>query len=375
MIYFHYSADYELFLGGNHLPPEQVMVAPTAELLARCDDLDIPLTLFVDTECLRRHAQWGETAFVDAVQAQLRAAVAAGHDAQAHLHPHWSQTERDGPGFRFPPHRYALGTLDNDSAIALEEARGLIARCRDDLESLLKPVNPDYACVAFRAGGYALQPYEREILALLAQAGLRIDSSVIPGYRDARVDFRQVADQAGYWVDPEAGLNSAAEAGAGLFEIPIASATLPDAVARRALWRAALRRAMQTLLGGQEADSPRGWPVGGGAQGDAAERAAPGRLKQAWWNFHAVMNQRFARLELKENPELLLAVTEAYLATRNWAQEPVFLSLNCHPKGLHGRHLRALERFHRGLRRRYGSALRCHTFAQSAQMLLHKPGQ
>ena len=45
-IYILYSADYELFLGGNYCDENEVLINPTNDLLDLCDRLKIPLTLF-----------------------------------------------------------------------------------------------------------------------------------------------------------------------------------------------------------------------------------------------------------------------------------------------------------------------------------------
>ena len=52
---------------------------------------------------------------------------------------------------------------------------------RDYLERLLTPSDPAYRCVAFRAGGYCIQP-ERKLARSLRDTGLVIDSSVCCGF-------------------------------------------------------------------------------------------------------------------------------------------------------------------------------------------------
>ncbi|MBF0128091.1 MAG: hypothetical protein HQM02_12890, partial [Magnetococcales bacterium] len=89
MLYILYSADYELYLGSNLQPEEEVLIQPTGRLLATCDRLHIPLTLFADLACLWRYRELGSTRFPDSAEAQLQNAIQRRHDVQTHLHPHW----------------------------------------------------------------------------------------------------------------------------------------------------------------------------------------------------------------------------------------------------------------------------------------------
>src|SRR5688572_2121620 len=141
MVRVLYSADYELFLGENFLPEIEVLVEPTKRLLAVCEELGIPMTLFVDVACLWRYRELGDHAFPDAVEAQLRDALRGGHDVQAHLHPHWLHATREDGRWSAPLDTFLVGSLDDPAA--------LLARARDYLQSVLQSVDPAYRCVAF----------------------------------------------------------------------------------------------------------------------------------------------------------------------------------------------------------------------------------
>jgi len=47
MIYILYSNDYEVFLGGNFKPESKVLIDTTTDVLGVCDELGIPMTLFL----------------------------------------------------------------------------------------------------------------------------------------------------------------------------------------------------------------------------------------------------------------------------------------------------------------------------------------
>ncbi|MBF0438271.1 MAG: hypothetical protein HQL93_04025, partial [Magnetococcales bacterium] len=116
MIYILYSADYELYLGGNSQSEEEVLIHPTQQLLATCDRINIPLTLFADIACLWRYRELGLEQFPEQAEAQLQDAARRHHDIQTHLHPHWAFTHLEENRFLFDPATYRLGTLSPDPA-------------------------------------------------------------------------------------------------------------------------------------------------------------------------------------------------------------------------------------------------------------------
>jgi hypothetical protein len=213
-----YSADYELYLGENFLPETEVLVEPTIALLAACERIRVPLTLFCDVACIWRYRQEGDDAFPDAAEAQLRDAVRRGHDVQALLHPQWLHASREDGRWEAPAETFVVGSL--------EDPAPLLARAKAYLEALLQPVEPAYSCIAFRAGHYALQPEYRRVFGALVETGFEADSSVVPGLvlrgEVGRVDYRG-------WRWPEK-----ARVIYDVLEVPIATARFgpPDALFR-----------------------------------------------------------------------------------------------------------------------------------------------
>ena len=300
-----WSADYELYLGENFLPEAQVLLEPTSALLDTCEQLGIPLCLFADVACLWRYRQTGESAFPDAAEEQLRDAVRRGHDVQAHAHPHWQHARREEGRWSAPLDSFLVGVL--------EDARPLLASIRDHLNRLLRPVDPDYDCVAFRAGNYGLQPRIEHVFAALRETGYRLDSSVVPNLvlRNAvnRIDFR------GY-PERDTMLH-------GLYEVPIATA-------RFGLFDAVLRRLRRPTRG-----RPRGRTIHSSAHQRPTLRSRLFRLDI---------------LELGKDPRRLTAITERYL--RRVGTDVAF-SFSCHPKGVGHRELDALREYHDWLKRSY----------------------
>jgi hypothetical protein len=203
-----YTADYELYLGENFLPETEVLVEPTIALLAACERIRVPLTLFCDVACIWRYREVGDNTFPDAAEAQLRDAVRREHDVQVLLHPHWLQATRENARWLAPVDAGVVGALDDPAP--------LLARAKTYLEELLRPVDPEYSCIAFRAGHYGLQPDHERVLAALLETGYEFDSSLVPGLV-LRSDLNRV-DYRGWRWPEKSGLFY------DVYEVPIATA-------------------------------------------------------------------------------------------------------------------------------------------------------
>ncbi|ABK43666.1 hypothetical protein Mmc1_1155 [Magnetococcus marinus MC-1] len=364
------SADYELYFSRNLLPEHEVLVGPTQALLQACEAVAAPLTLFCDVAMLHTYRQWGEEAFVQGVEAQLRGAVQRGHDVQLHLHPHWFRTQRGVDGrLHFAPKDYLLGRYESDASQRFASILAMISQGKAYLESLLKPVNAHYECLAFRGGGYGLQPHSEEILGALQRCGLVVDSSVVPGYRlhtqVHQVDFTKLVGRSNQWYGAALGLSAPCGAGQGLFEVPIGSADLAQ-VADWNPWPESLQRVWSMLRYGGPAEPLRGEPVGWVSKPPVAFLQRP---KQAWWDFNAVRNSRFAKLEMQRYPQRMQAVLKGHLAREAPYEGCHYLSINSHPKGMHAPHRAALQRFVRQLKATYGADIDFPTFATLAKQL------
>ena len=110
----------------------------------------------------------------DAWDAAIAEAFTAGHDVQLHIHPQWSSAEYDGQW-----------KLNGDWSIlnySPADARRMIAEAKAYLEKLLRPIDPDYACVSFRSGSWCVAP-SPWLLGLLAEFGIVFDMSIVGGVR------------------------------------------------------------------------------------------------------------------------------------------------------------------------------------------------
>lgn len=327
MIRILYSADYELYLGENFLPETEVVVEPTRALLAAAERVNVPFTLFVDVACLWRYRDDGNHEFADVVENQLKGALQRGHDVQACLHPHWLYAERVNGRWRAPLDTFLVG--------ALEDPRPLLARARAHLEELLRPVDDDYRCIAFRAGNYGIQPHYERVFAALVETGYEVDSSVVPGLvrKDdvSKVDFRG-------WRWPEKGRQIY-----DIYEVPVATARFgpPDAVQR--FWSRPPRA------------EPRGRPM----------QSQPGARQPSLFSRVFLLSP----LELGPSAYRLQKITRRYLRR---AGKDADFSFSSQPKAVGEAEVEALGEYHDWLDRNY--EVEALTFRKLASRLGHDVG-
>lgn len=215
------SFDHELSLGGTK-SYQYNLFDPTDGLMQLAAELDVPLAFFTDILCAMRYEQWDREGFFTPYCEQLAAALAAGHDVQLHIHPHWI-TSTFAHGVYRPSADFALS--DFEYGESPDNIPGIIGRAHDFLSSLCRSYAADYRCVAYRAGGHNLSPATDAILTSLYENGVRIDSSIVKGFRFhsgiSSVDLTGMPKSAN-WTIPLSGPLQA-QSQAGIFEIPVAS--------------------------------------------------------------------------------------------------------------------------------------------------------
>ena len=111
----------------------------------------------------------------DAWDDAVREAFRTGQDIQLHVHPQWSKPAYLGGRWCLSGN-WGLPGYDGPEAYAMLE------RSKNYLENLLRPIDPAYKCVAFRAGSSCIAP-SQFALSCLAQLGIVFDMSMIGGLR------------------------------------------------------------------------------------------------------------------------------------------------------------------------------------------------
>ncbi len=178
-IYLALTDDWEL-RGDGSGEIEAIQFQPMRELVSLYQKYDVRATFNAEMmqqlafrKNQERHPELKTLA--DLWDAHVTEAFRQGQDIQLHLHSQWSQAQYEDGKWK----------LNGDWSILNYEpevARDWLAAGKEYLENLLRPVDPAYRCVAFRAGSLAIAP-SPHMLELLAGLGIEIDTSIVGGLR------------------------------------------------------------------------------------------------------------------------------------------------------------------------------------------------
>lgn len=157
---------------------EQIQFAPLRRLLeiyakagARTTILPDVMQQLAFRRCGSRHPSLNILA--DSWDEHVREAFRAGHDIQLHIHPQWRDAEYESGCWRLSGD-WSILNYDRDTAYAM------IVESKEYLENLLRPIAPDYQCIAFRAGALAAAP-STHLFKSLAGLGIQLDVSIAAG--------------------------------------------------------------------------------------------------------------------------------------------------------------------------------------------------
>ncbi len=187
MLKIVFTSDHEIH-GNGEGDPLELMVEPTDRMLKLFDRYGAKLTIMADVAEIMKFREYrdreGRDKFhYDAIVEQLQRAVRTGHDVQLHVHSSYYNAVYTNGGWEQDYSEYDLARLRYKR---LDE---IIGGGKEFLESLLKPVKPDYECFAFRAANWSMQPSENIVRALV-ENGFSIDTSVFKyGGREGLVNF------------------------------------------------------------------------------------------------------------------------------------------------------------------------------------------
>ncbi len=216
------SNDWELYGDGSG-DYDTLQGRPLAAMLDVLDRAGAKLTVMAEIGQQWAHRELGSSApwaraVADAWDAAMRETVARGHDVQLHWHPQWLAAVHADGRWRLDMDRWALSRVEPGLRLQM------LKRGKADLETLLRPVRADYACVAFRAGAYCIQPSAGVIEALIA-AGFRADTSVTKdGVADGFFDFRDAPSHLVPWrIGREVTQAAGTDAAGRPVELPIAA--------------------------------------------------------------------------------------------------------------------------------------------------------
>ncbi|HTA81633.1 MAG TPA: hypothetical protein VK783_01775 [Bacteroidia bacterium] len=175
-----FTFDYELFLGKRSGNVSNCVIDPTNRLLDIFSDFKLSKAIFfVDTIWLMRLKEIilnnvaAKKDFERVVQ-QLNEIKNKGHYIFPHLHPHWINASylTDVNQWQLINYsRYRFHNLDKGERETY---------FKDSIGFLKEILGEEYRPIAYRAGGWSIQPFE-DFEPLFRKYGIKYDLSVLPG--------------------------------------------------------------------------------------------------------------------------------------------------------------------------------------------------
>ena len=156
---------------------QKSLLQPTSMLMDALEYAGAKATFFVDYLMLKYMLQENDTTKKEAAMIieQLKEMVHRGHRIELHLHPHWVDAKYiDGKWDFSDFSHYCL------SSFPKEEITRLFIEGTEFIERIAREVEPEYKVIAFRAGGWAILPFNLMKEGFL-KAGIKVDSSVMKG--------------------------------------------------------------------------------------------------------------------------------------------------------------------------------------------------
>lgn len=217
--------DYELWLDEIIPEEEDHLFMATDDLLEMLRVEGVSTTFFVDTCSVQAHKRYNQLDYVNRFEEQIKKAARDGHDIELHLHPSWYRCRYDDYTNRWQMTYDGYFVQDYGFGEGQEiSAQAIIRENKEYLEKLIRSVDLNYQCIAYRAGGFGICP-ERELCRTLRNEGIWIDSSVALEQMDRvdyRYDFRCYPKKISWWFEAGGNIREASERGeSSIHEIAI----------------------------------------------------------------------------------------------------------------------------------------------------------
>ena len=218
--------DYELFFGENRGTYEEILFKPTRDLAEMLYKESVTATFFADICSIIQSEKYGQQEYVRGFTQQMQELCVKNQDIQLHIHSHWLVSEYRNGAWAFDEKSYRLHSygFDRDASNNAFEIIKEGIRC---LKNIIQEVDPQYECIAYRAGGFAIQPHE-ELVKALYDAGIRIDSSIAPQLMATSdtnyYQYKHKMKYSNWWLAPETEWwRDKGDSQGALYEIPIAT--------------------------------------------------------------------------------------------------------------------------------------------------------
>jgi hypothetical protein len=181
------SFDYELFFGIKSGTVMKTLIEPTNKIMDILERCGLIGNFFIDVlmiKYLKQNTDLRSTDDIKMIEEQLRDMIRRGHRIELHLHPHWVDAKYNGNGtWDFTEFKhYSLSSFSEVEIIQM------FTKGVDYLNTIGSAVKSDYKVCAFRAGGWAVQPFKKLQKSFLA-ANIKIDSSSSYGAYNLHPNF------------------------------------------------------------------------------------------------------------------------------------------------------------------------------------------
>lgn len=226
MLYICLTFDYELFLGKNNSTERDILFAPTAKLAKMLSEEAVSATFFADICSAIQYRKMGIEEYVAEFEMQLQELYASGQDVQLHIHPHWLKSFYADGEWKFDYKNYRIHSFGFDREKE-NNVYDILQMSIERLNEILNKVDNKYQCIAYRAGGFALQPH-KELVEALYDNGIRMDSSIAPYLSsESKMNFYDYENKnihGSWWISPtHEWWENAPQTPKALYEIPIAT--------------------------------------------------------------------------------------------------------------------------------------------------------
>ncbi len=217
MIKMVFTLDYEIYGDGTG-SLRQLVYEPCRRLMDLFSERNARFVAFVEAAELEMISSHDSDTAIGMVEQQIRDLRARGFELGLHLHPQWCNA-------RFHDGTWVLDYLEyNLCTLPRSRIEQIVNRSVQYLRSVLN--EPRFTPLSFRAGNWLFQP-SSVAAQVLAEAGIRVDSSVFKGgwQRVHKLDYRSTLQLGDYWWFQD-DVTTPSAAGRWL-ELPIHSRMVP----------------------------------------------------------------------------------------------------------------------------------------------------
>lgn len=216
--------DYELFFGENFGTEREILFEPTEKLKNMLEKEGVSATFFADICSVIQSEKAGRTQYVEDFKQQIQELHKAGQDVQLHIHSNWLKSSWVDGRWEFDKKSYGIHSFGFDRKKE-QNAYDVIHTGAERLREIVTEVDAQYSCIAYRAGGFVIQPHS-ELVKVLYENGIRVDCSVAPNlFSDNNTnayDYRHPIESENWWLKGDKEWwQDAGETGEVLYEIPV----------------------------------------------------------------------------------------------------------------------------------------------------------